>query len=234
MNLETKYTIACAHMYGVVPIKIISELYNEQTNNIFNINNVSEEILSKHFIKHIGAFIVGPAYNSNFDVLEDYSKKKSMHYYIPDQEELLNYVQDSYIEETPVVKEIRAFYRQFDMTEEWVEDYLTDMFYTAQYMSDIDEILDRLEKQGYILTDKHADKLLDLFLQLRSTQRSDDQNRFNFSEIEEIEDIYRNDKCFCGSGIKYKKCCIDKTLRDKENEDEFIRILTQEDDFFEY
>tara|TARA_Y100000310_G_C20170400_1_gene573399 strand:+ start:367 stop:603 length:237 start_codon:yes stop_codon:yes gene_type:complete len=30
----------------------------------------------------------------------------------------------------------------------------------------------------------------------------------NFSEYNKFEKLGRNDKCACGSGKKYKKCCI--------------------------
>ena len=34
----------------------------------------------------------------------------------------------------------------------------------------------------------------------------------NFPNLQKPIKIGRNDKCFCGSGKKYKKCCINKEL----------------------
>lgn len=37
-----------------------------------------------------------------------------------------------------------------------------------------------------------------------------EQNAIILAEIERFKNVGRNDKCLCGSGKKYKKCCIDK------------------------
>lgn len=40
--------------------------------------------------------------------------------------------------------------------------------------------------------------------------RKKEQRRLLKLEIEKFKDVQRNDTCLCGSGLKYKKCCIVK------------------------
>lgn len=40
-----------------------------------------------------------------------------------------------------------------------------------------------------------------------------------------IKDVGRNDKCPCGLGKKFKKCCIDKTLPPKIVDKRYIEYM---------
>jgi len=71
------------------------------------------------------------------------------------------------------------------------------------------------EKLYYNMHDANADWLYNLEESdniLSSEKRDDITREFNLSKIFTHEDkkIGRNDPCPCGSGKKYKKCCINK------------------------
>ena len=57
-----------------------------------------------------------------------------------------------------------------------------------------------------LIIDKNKDRDIEVY----TTYRGRNVTIEEWSELNQREGIGRNDKCICGSGKKFKKCCINK------------------------
>ena len=57
-----------------------------------------------------------------------------------------------------------------------------------------------------LVMDMNKDRDIEVY----TTYRGRNVTIEEWSELSQREGIGRNDKCFCGSGKKFKKCCINK------------------------
>lgn len=74
-----------------------------------------------------------------------------------------------------------------------------------------DENID-LDKDDILWLTKSINHIYDFFLALRTKHNFKPNNFYDSVELSSTRKIKRNDKCPCGSGKKYKKCCIDITF----------------------
>lgn len=65
---------------------------------------------------------------------------------------------------------------------------------------------------------QHSQELLNILKRLHNNTRTRENNRLTPKELNQVikeqnmkrVNIGRNDPCYCGSGKKYKKCCLKK------------------------
>ena len=60
-----------------------------------------------------------------------------------------------------------------------------------------------------LIIDMNKDRDIEVY----TTYRGRNVTIEEWSELNQREGIGRNDKCICGSGKKFKKCCINKELK---------------------
>ncbi|MFD1335007.1 YecA family protein [Oceanobacillus iheyensis] len=167
-------------------------------------------------------------------ILVEQSKRKQIPYYPFTEQELLQSSEDGFIPLTQGFKKLRKYIlRNFDIEESDVLDILDNVIVISnmdqkptaplQYLNEVFEFNSEKQLQEFIPLVMNATNDVRLWMLKGHTPTEITQmNNSNFKELPKGEfvlqnedtspikksKIGRNDPCPCGSGKKYKKCCI--------------------------
>ncbi|WP_246569748.1 YecA family protein [Lentibacillus saliphilus] len=163
-------------------------------------------------------------------------KRKGKPFYIPKQQELLKYKDDFYFERNREFKALnkyveRNFFKGNTYTAEMVSEEIRDQ---CEFNFSLNEIFGVFERHGIVFnSESQIGEVMDLIMDLANNVRLWSNNGFTPSELSRIKRVQseddreedsmaqsksasiskkvgRNDPCPCGSGKKYKKCCLVK------------------------
>lgn len=232
LSLLEKYIISLTNLYGRVTKEKVMEIYNLQNENKIALEEV-ESYLNKsydHFADHL-VFIEHGEFLTEYIFIfeEEYHKlineQAGKPFYIPDQEELFEYVDPHYV----------SYPKEFDKLVEYLEYhlYINDYYNAYAKGEDVQLALEmgdglqgalyEITKDGYTFKiQQEIEDLADIITKLNNNTRMHINNGLTPRELSRVEKINRNkikkigrnDLCHCGSGKKYKKCCM---LKDQKN-----------------
>ncbi len=170
-------------------------------------------------------------------------KKGDKPHFVPEKNELLKYVDEGYIEKTKEYKALLRYVKKhfFKGEEEKAEWLCDDIHGICQFGVDLQIILDSFNNWGIDFNDMNqANQVIQLVMELSNNIRIWENNghtpyeifekfekpnlrplpdkpfdfkQSNIIDMKTRKKVGRNDPCPCGSGKKYKKCCLGK---DKE------------------
>lgn len=238
MNQLKEYIIALTHLYGIVDTSLIVEIYNQQNKDQVYLSDVENFLfdppneLEDAFVHSYEGFFVheGVLDSEEFESLM--IQKQNKPYYVPKKSKLLCYVEDGYFEITEHYLALVKFVKQHYVSDEkqlaeWLAE---DVQGYCQYGFDMQYILSAFYDRGISLEDDdHVEEILQLVTNLKNNTRIWENNGYTPSELFNImqkdaktdsanktydpfglrkEKIGRNEPCPCGSGKKYKKCCM--------------------------
>ncbi len=236
MKLLKQYIIALTNLYGMVHKEMVVEIYNEQneeqiiSNDLNSYFKVVDEELEDAFVLCYKNYFVHETIMEfdEFDIM--LNKKNNKPYYIPKKNELLNYTDEWYFEKTTQYKILLKYITEnfFKGDIEAAEELCEDIQGLCQFDFKMQSIFNEFNNKGISFNDiDHANEVLQMVIDFSNNIRIWDNNGFTPHEIfEKIEKpnlkplpskpfiinkdkIGRNDICPCGSGKKYKKCCMD-------------------------
>jgi preprotein translocase subunit SecA len=246
MTKLTKYIIALTNLYGILHKDRLLEIYNSQNDEKITMEDVETYfqnppyVLADNFTEIYKDCFVKESIIENDGIDELMAEKENKPYYIPEQEELLKYVDEFYFEKTPAynilydyIKE--NFYEGDDYKTQLLMEELQGI---CQFVFDMKLIFDCINNRGIIFeSHEQAKEVLQLVMNLSNNVRLWENNGhtpdemhkryeksnlrplpekpFGFTEPNVIDfipskKIGRNDPCPCGSGKKYKNCCLKK------------------------
>jgi hypothetical protein len=198
-----------------------------------------EEKLRNNFVEIVGRYFAHEALFVVEDELEQLlNKQEGKPYYIPEKELLLCYKDDNFYEETPQTKKMYQFLEKYVSSDNvnGLEDVFYEVHGHCEMEMEPVEIIGNLERIGVTFpTKKELMEALRLITDLYNHTRLWSNNGFTPAELFEQEKPYltqiptnemernfsnqpiqhttkkvgRNDPCPCGSGKKYKKCCLE-------------------------
>lgn len=206
--------------------------------NIEEISNKALEELEDAFVlTHKDYFVMESIMENNeFNLM--LRKKADKPYYVPERDELLRYVDGGYFEKSKQYNDLltylkKNFFKPGDEKAEWLVEDIQGM---CQFGVNIQTIFDAFNKMKISFKDMNqANKVTQLIMDLSNNTRIWENNGFTPHEIFEKfektnlrplpdkplefggsnvidmktrQKIGRNDLCPCGSGKKYKKCCL--------------------------
>ena len=193
----------------------IDEIYSGEDDSI-----VSKEI--------IGEYLTITDAEEYFDFCDEQEKYD---YYIPPKTELLKYTDEFYMEDTDEKQKfIKFLSNDLGFNFMLVQDILDDLSCMIKIDTvDPNEALDRITMltQGKFNNFKNKEQALkygELYTDFHNNARQHRYRGHTPKEVGEefVVDMYynskrvnkigRNSPCPCGSGKKYKKCCIDKCI----------------------
>lgn len=228
MNLIEQYIVALANLYGHVTKEQIVEVYNQQNAEKISVAEVEGYIkqppqlleANNIYIKQ-GEFLEEGVYlfEDAYDLLIE--KQKNKPYYIPEKEKLLKYVKLNYSEEPKEYEELKAFIKEKIIVDNEVkaENLVFHIFLAIKY-GDYDIAMQEFDHAGVVFKNKKDIlAVTDIIKRLNNNTRMQENNGFTPNELSKIEQEKRdeikkspgrNDPCHCGSGKKYKKCCLKK------------------------
>ncbi|MBR3932836.1 MAG: SEC-C domain-containing protein [Clostridia bacterium] len=191
----------------------IDEIYSGEDDSIVNKEIIAEYLTISDMEKY-------------FDFCDEQEKYD---YYIPAKTELLKYANEFYMENTDEKQKFIKFLSN-DMGFDFmlVQDILDDLSCMIQ-IDDVDpnEALDRIAilaqgkfndfknqeqalKYGELYTDFYNNTRLHRYRGHTPKEVGEEYVVDTYYNNKRVNKIGRNDPCPCGSGKKYKKCCIDK------------------------
>ncbi len=214
LNIFEKYVVACCNLYGMVEIKQVEQLFFSHNNENFDLKQLRSTQLSNNFV----SIYKGTFYNDALDVDDDYKNHyeilKTKPYFEPTKVELLNYVDEDYFEYNKHYKKFEDYIRSLVDNEETVSDIVYDTHLGFVDDTDLHFTIDHIQTLGRIEfeTEKDIAQLMDHLMKLQNNTRMWLNNGYTPLELRELinkrNKVGRNDLCPCGSGIKYKKCCL--------------------------
>lgn len=236
MKLLSQYIIASAHLYGAVPKEVVADLYNDQNGEQVTPDDVetcyqeNRQLIEKVFVylkdDHFAHETV-----LTFDGLDAMLEKQAgKPRYIPEKEELLKYEDDFYFEQNAAYTTLHDY-----VLENLVDG---DSFRATAVCEDVQGMIEvgaRFKALMNLFTDrgvtfkgrKQKETVKRMVKALQNNVRLWDNNGHTNKELKEqgfnvsshsyqvsgatqTKKLGRNDPCHCGSGKKYKKCCLDK------------------------
>ena len=246
MNQLTLYIIALSNLYGMVHKDKVLEIYNSQNEDQINQTNVGKilsnppgELEDNFILIHKDYFVMEAIIeNVEFDMM--LRKKADKPYYVPEKDELLKYVDDTYFEKSKQYNVLmtylqKNFFKPGDEKAEWLAEDIQGM---CQFGVDPQAIFDSFNNMKISFKDMNqTNEVLQLIMDLSNNTRIWENNGNTPNEIYEMfekpnmrpfpdkpfefggsnvidmksrQKIGRNDPCPCGSGKKFKKCCLGK------------------------
>ena len=239
------YIIALTNLYGIVHKNRVQTIYNQQHSE-----PVTEEelqlildnppsTLEKAFVVVYQDYFVHEFIIEERLFDELMLKKGRKPYYIPEKEELLLYIDESYFEKTPqyrrLLKYIKKHFISNDEKAEWLCD---DIQLIGQVDRDMQDVMYQFDRRQIEFKDMNQlNDIIQLVKELFNATRIWENNGYTPNELFEkfkkpglgerslstlelhpsfvqtppiAHKIGRNDPCPCGSGKKYKKCCLGK------------------------
>lgn len=228
------YLRALTNLYGIVPLSKVAEIFNSQNELKIDVkdieNAVSKRSLKKElFILYDNYFVEASIICENsFEELLKQQENKP--YYIPEKSELLKYENEFYYQDTEEYKKLKVFIKEnFVMDEEKLSIICEDLRFICGGLNfSIDSILGELNgKKIYFKDKKQLYNLISIVMELANNTRIWANRGFAPKEtngsivglgkyslfikkFKKANKLGRNDLCTCGSGKKYKKCCLQK------------------------
>lgn len=237
MKKISDYVIALTHLYGVVHKDKVVEIYNMQNENQVDgidlyemkadTQSIDPDELVKNFVRIYQDYFVHETI-WEFDEFESILEKKARKpYYIPKQEELLRYKDDLYFEVTKEYEKLIHYMTEHLYKDDavYAENLVEDIQGFCQMATSPSSILSYLDERGVKFKDEQEfHTLFQLIVDLANNTRIWENNGHTPNELFRLYEnsnlgvlpkkpynprkIGRNDPCPCGSGKKYKKCCM--------------------------
>jgi hypothetical protein len=208
----------------------------EEVNNI--LNNFPEELTRAYVYSYQGYFVHEAVVEfDEFDSLM--SEKTGKPYYIPNKEELLRYTDDFYYEVTEEFDDLLDYVSKNLIKDEGkAQELVEEIHGSCQIGSDMKFVMDNFNHFNVNFKSiEQLNEVMKLVMELSNNTRiwennghtpmeifeklekpnmrplpkvPFDFNATNVIDMKTRKKIGRNDPCPCGSGKKYKKCCLGK------------------------
>lgn len=240
------YIRALGYLHGAIRLQKVLDVFAEQTGLTAESAWVRELIDTDETIQHLyreGDWIAHETVLM-FDLLADLKIRKQWYpMWIPEREVLLRYADRHYFEWTPqalaLLDHLNQFYREEGDLDAHMEDIVADIILDFQNEYTVDDV--RRHLAGFLGLEELGEdverRFRELLTELRSHTRTWQSNGYPLIEFQDIQTKYgplpqvmgrdepameedrpigRNDPCPCGSGKKYKKCCMRKETHQQD------------------
>lgn len=232
-NLLEQYIVALTNLYGRVTKEKVAEIYNLQNEDQVSIDEVAAYLENPPASFEANFVMVGwDEFVSDdltmFDgIYEELVKAQAgKPFYVPEQEELLKYVDTNYVDYPKEYDELCAYLDKniYPNDPNKTERIAENIQLILEMGDGINLAMQEITLDGYVFkSKKEMTDIADLLRRLNNHTRMRENNRLTPSELgdmvkknqKKVIKIGRNDPCHCGSGKKYKKCCLQKDRKRK-------------------
>ena len=227
-SLLEKYIISLTHLYGRVTKEKVTEIYNLQNETPIAIEEV-EHYLNKPpaFFDDVLVYVkFGEFVTEDLEMFDEVREElleaqKGKPYYIPEQEELFSYFNYNYVNYPKEYDKLLEYLKEnvYEGNFNRAEMKAEDIQLVLQMGDGLEVALEVFVEEDFIFEDiELLDDILNHMKRLNNNTRMRENNGLTPRELSRIEkerrvqrvNIGRNDPCYCGSGKKYKKCCLEK------------------------
>lgn len=224
MNLETKYIVALANLYGIVHPNKVIEIYNLQnTDNIVTLAKYQKRMLKKEFVYFDnGYFISANIREYGDDFINHIQAQENNKFYVLEKEELLKYIDYDYIE---MNEQYSALIECLRNVTDFDEENLSEFIYFLKLAINEDEDIlpsfaDMVCFNSSFESEKIVIQLLEVVIECAGHTRMTINNGYTQieaygKETDEISKLRKeiNELCKCDSNKLYKDCCLITYMR---------------------
>lgn len=227
-RMISDYLLACKNLYGIISVDKFLEIYNAQNEEKVKKNTVLEvfQTLSENdnsIILKNDIFIESSLIECDeYDLLKNQQEGKP--FYIPEQEVFLQYADDTFMEHNVQFENLKRYLIKTKKVKETLANQLCEViqgeFIVGISLQDVVVHFD--EANITWSSEKQFNEMLEILVKCYNNTRMVGNRGYTPNEIAAFQNnepaqkrntlqngvkIYPNDKCFCGSGKKYKHCC---------------------------
>lgn len=240
MNKLTDYVISLTHLYGLIHKDKVVEIYNMQNAEKITVEAVDVILsnspleLEENFIVVHQDYFVHESIMEFGEFYKEREQRRGKPFYIPPKEELLRYKDDHYYEITKEYRDLLKFVTMHLLKgdDDRAENLVKEIQGYCEYDFTPGAIFELFNDCDIVFdNDNQVNEVLQLVMNLANNTRIWENNGHTPNEMFELkekpnlrplprdpfkmepvhsEKIGRNDPCPCGSGRKYKKCCLGK------------------------
>jgi len=193
------YIIALCNLYGMVHKKKVVDIYNMQNTEKITLKEVEsiQEKLPKEIDEawidvHQGYF-VSSSILEHREFLYYIREKGSKPYYIPEKEELLNYLDGFYFEKNNAYHQfVQELTKNYKVNQEKAEDLVSDVVAICQFNYSTQGVISRLEEMGLVFSsEKELNNVVKLIMNLMNNTRIWENNGYTPEEMFNMEEKAR-------------------------------------------
>lgn len=228
------YIVSCCNLYGMIHKKRILFLYQQHhLNETINFDQLDLNYLASKSVYYEKEFYIKEAIFINHEMSKHLDETNGKPFYVPSLVELFSYKDEYTLQESQEQKEL--FDRVKNLKDEVIASNVVDavMGFTqigTSYYAILYHLL------NYDFTPKMIDEITPLISDLNNNTRSWINNGYTAYELVQMQinkkNLNKYDPCPCGSGVKYKYCCMNKVFIGEGNPDlyyEDVFKITEED-----
>ena len=207
------YALAATHLYGAIKTSAFAELVSRYEGKEYTVTDIKEALSFKDTVLPYG-FIGDHLANAIFmqepeNLTQLIAEAADIIRYVPSKEDFLKYASEEYFEENLQYKNLCNVLGDA-MNDEKLGGHLTAEARKLFAMgSSLQDCVMVLQACGVQPNDDTAPvwKLNMMIQNAFSVSRLWKYRGHTQDEVLKIKTPDRNEKCLCGSGLKYKKCC---------------------------
>ncbi|MEG1016116.1 MAG: SEC-C metal-binding domain-containing protein [Clostridia bacterium] len=224
-SLIKRYLLACVRFYGVIEIDFFIELFNEQNTIEDELDYEELNIQLNRCIKmglepdrYENCIVSKSLFMFEGEIETLMCQRENKEFYILSKEELLKYEDEFYIEKNKQYMEFDKFVHNKVKNREISEGLVEDLAYVLRFKNvDIQYAINEFNRRKITFDSlKEVEEFMHVYVNLINNTRnwankgytpyeiSDNKQSTNLHKVH----VGRNDLCPCGSGHKYKKCCL--------------------------
>ncbi len=195
-----RYALACVNLYSIIELDKFVEIVNAQTDlevekeEVINWCNLRYQNRGCEMYFYQKGYLMCDSYGDNvLDVTEDYrpmlSAQKGKPYYVPDQEELLNYEDDIYVEENTSFRNMLNFIiRKMRRNEDDAYDYAAEIQFLIRNGNKPGEILDDCARMGLdFLNDNQFSEFMSYLMEMNNNTRIPENRGYTPNEMNKLQ-----------------------------------------------
>lgn len=229
-HLIRKYIRSMITLYGAVEIEKAIEIFNQFNNEMTNIIEI-QKIEDDDFYKFKGNYIFSSIFQDDEEVKAFLEMRLSKMYYIPSVDQFLLYEKNKKFQSNPQRIALKGFLlnTSSEISELEIDKLIDEIQFNLSIGKEFHKVMSIFNDWNIIFNnEKDIHIVMNLVLEVSNTTRMWLNSGYTPREIHMAErsnvlmsanpmnipiknfiHIGRNDPCPCGSGRKYKKCCID-------------------------
>lgn len=240
MNLLSKYIVTLTRLYGVVHKDVVAEIYNQQNEEQISPQDVEDcfdtsvQEIERRFAYKEGDYFAHETILVYDDLDETLAKQAGKPRYIPEKVELMKYLDQFYFYKSEAYHDLYEHILKYhlDGNAERAEAVCEDAEGMIEVNASFGTVMSTLDNMGVEFYNKQQrDKVKRLVRKLQDHVRLWTNKGHTNQELKDLgysaagntsagnqvlsKKLGRNDPCHCGSGKKYKKCCLDKDQKMK-------------------
>ncbi|MBD3921355.1 SEC-C domain-containing protein [Paenibacillus sp. PR3] len=226
-QLVSQYVDACVNLYGVCSIGTVYEIYLGQHTSAETMTPEEFAQSAKLLMSDRQTWVYedGKFISEGIDGEEELELLlqgiESKPYYIPDKERFLKYADNLYYDWTLQLESLKSYLlKSFPKHASMVEDLVDDIQLVCSMDEPLDEVIYELERRELEFnTEAQFERFIKLVIDVKNNTRLWVNHGYTPNEFSQLfseqkptaaptSKAGRNDPCPCGSGKKYKKCCM--------------------------